>query len=116
MCSSDLDVFGDNHVAPLVLVCIKMPIVYSSQERRQDMTVPKVWSSHIRSKHEMNPGLVLDTINIGILFVLLLVTDFTSPMHPRFIRLGDSNVFRLAGKVWFDGVFHMSIIGILKVL
>ena len=67
------------------------------------MTVAKVRPSHIRSKRRINQGLVLDVINVGVLFVLLLIADFTSPLHPRFVRLGDSNIFRLAGKVWFDG-------------
>ena len=38
-------------------------------------------------------GLILDACNICILAVLLLIVDFTSPLHPRFIPLSDANIF-----------------------
>lgn len=48
-------------------------------------------------------GVVFGVTNGLVLFLLLLVVDFTSPLHPRFISLGDTDIFRLAGKVWATG-------------
>ncbi|WP_137656288.1 hypothetical protein [Bifidobacterium moukalabense] len=67
------------------------------------MTTSKAQSSSYMLKHVMNSGLVLNIINIIVLFVLLLAADFTSPLHPRFVELGDTDIFRLAGKVWSEG-------------
>lgn len=51
----------------------------------------------------LHGGVIFGVVNGLVLFLLLLVVDFTSPLHFRFIVLGDADVFRLAGKVWATG-------------
>lgn len=45
-------------------------------------------------------AIVFGVLNGAVLFFLLLLLDFTSPLHLRFIQLGDSDIFRLAGRIW----------------
>lgn len=48
-------------------------------------------------------GVVFGMVNGLVLFLLLLLVDFTSPMHLRYIEGADSSIFRLAGRVWATG-------------
>lgn len=48
-------------------------------------------------------GVVFGVANGVVLFLLLLMVDLMSPLYPRFIILGDPDIFRLAGKVWATG-------------
>lgn len=59
-------------------------------------------SSHV-SSHSLPKGYLLDVINVCILLAVLLVIDYTSPLHQRFVALGDSDIFTLAGKIWAEG-------------
>ena len=51
----------------------------------------------------VNGGIIFGVTNGLLLFMLLLVVDFTSPLHPRYIESSDSEIFRLMGKVWAEG-------------